>query len=295
MVSANYLTSYTHHVWTTDQINPAVYIPGASSVPNINARRVLNLQNSAVGQFYSSIQQVTDDGRSNYHGLLLSTQQRFARGFSLQANYTISRCMTDRANLEPGIAGAPYMIPGNRAADFGHCPNSPDHNMNLSAVYQIPAAGSSGVTHAVTDDWQISGIVSAASGSYLTVTTGVDNALSGQPNQRANQVLDDPFMPDKSFTQWLNVAAFKAPDPGTYGTMPIDAFRGPGRWNVDMSLTRSFPLATRQLQLRLEAFNVFNHVNPSNPVTGLNSSNFGQITSIASPPRIVQLAVKYIF
>jgi hypothetical protein len=77
--------------------------------------------------------------------------------------------------------------------------------------------------------------------------------------------------------------------------MPIDAFRGPGRWNVDMSLTRSFPLYAEQLQLRLEAFNVFNHVNPSNPVTALNSPNFGQITSIASLPRIVQLAVKYTF
>jgi hypothetical protein len=285
-------------VWTADQINPAVYIPGASTLQNINARRVLSLQNPVLGQYYSSIQQVTDDGTSNYHGLLLSTQQRFSRGFSLQGNYTISRCLTDRANLEPGIAGAPYTIPGNRAADYGHCPNSPDHNVNLSAVYQIPAAGGSAVVRALTGGWQASGILSAASGPYLTVTTGVDTALTGQPNQRANQVLDDPFMPNRTFAQWLNPAAFQPVNtmtPGTYGTMPIDAFRGPGRWNVDMSLTRSLPLARQQLQLRLEAFNVFNHINPSNPVTALSNSNFGQITSIASLPRIVQLAVKYIF
>jgi hypothetical protein len=295
MVSANYLTSYIHHVWTADQLNPAIYIPGASTVQNINARRVLILQNPVEGQYYSSIQQVTDDGTSTYHGLLLSTQRRFARGFSLQGNYTFSRCLTDRANLEPGIAGSPYTIPGNRAADYGHCPNSPDHNVNLSAVYQIPSAGASAVARALTGGWQVSGILSAASGSYLTVTTGVDNALTGQSNERANQVLDNPFMPNQSFAQWLNPAAFQAPAPGTYGTMPIDAFLGPGRSNVDMSLTRSFPLAGQQLQLRLEAFNVFNHVNPSNPVTTLNSSNFGQITSIASLPRIVQLAVKYVF
>jgi hypothetical protein len=99
----------------------------------------------------------------------------------------------------------------------------------------------------------------------------VDNALTGQPNQRANQVLDDPFMPNRSVTQWLNPAAFKAPAPGDYGTMPIDAFRGPGRWNVDMNLTRSLPLAGQQLQLRLEVFNVLNHINLSNPVTSLSS------------------------
>jgi hypothetical protein len=295
MASANYLTSYIHHVWTADQINPAVYIPGASTLQNINARRVLSLLNPGAGQYYSSIQQVTDDGSSTYRGLLLSTQRRLARGFSLQGNYTISRCMTDRANLEPGIAGQPYTIPGNRAADYGHCPFSPEHNANLSVVYQIPKASSSGVVGALTGGWQVSGILSAASGSYLTVTTGVDNALTGQPNQRANQILDDPFMPNQSFAQWLNPAAFRAPDPGTYGTMPIDAFRGPGRWNVDMNLTRSLPLAAQQVELRLEVFNVLNHVNPSNPVTTLNSSNFGQITSIANPPRIVQVAVKYIF
>jgi hypothetical protein len=191
------------------------------------------------------------------------------------------------------------MIPGNRAADYGHCPFSPEHNMNLSVVYQIPPAGPSEIVRALTGGWQVSGIVSAASGSYLTVTTGVDVALTGQPNQRANQLLDDPFMPNRSVAQWLNPDAFqqvKDMTPGTYGTMPIDAFRGPGRWNVDMNLTRSLPLGGQQLQLRLEVFNVLNHINLSNPVTSLSSqSTFGQITSIASPPRIVQLAVKYIF
>ncbi len=295
VVSANYLTSYVHNIWTADQINPAVYIPGASTTQNVNARRVLSLQNPAVGQYYSSIQEVTDDGSSVYHGLLLSTQRRFSDGFSLQGNYTISKCMTDRANLEPGIAGSPYTIPGNRAADYGHCPNSPEHNVNLSVVYQIPSAGNSAVARRLTGGWQVSGILSAASGSYLSVTTGVDTALTGQPNQRANQVLDDPFMPNRTFAQWLNPLAFQAPAQGSYGSMPIDAFKGPGRWNVDMNLTRSFPLAKEQLQLRLEAFNALNHVNPSNPVTALNSPNFGQITSIASLPRIVQLAVKYVF
>ena len=102
------------------------------------------------------------------------------------------------------------MIPGNIAADRGKCPNSPEHNLNASVVYQIPAAGGGAVTRALTRDWQLSGIFSARSGSYFTVTTGVDIALTGQPNQRANQILDDPFMPNRSFSQWLNPAAFRA-------------------------------------------------------------------------------------
>ena len=296
MVSANYLGNVVRNVWTTNQMNPAVFAPGATPA-NTNQRRQLFLQNPATGQYYASIQELDPNGTSNYHGLLLSMQRRRADGFSLQANYTISRCITDRWNQEPGVSGSPYMIPGDREADRGKCPNSPEHSLNASVVYLIPSAGS-GVAAAITGGWQLSAIVSARSGSYFTVTTGVDNALSGQPNQRANQVLDDPFMPNRTFSQWLNPVAFQAPASGTYGTMPLDAIQGPGRWNIDMGLSRSFRTgANSQVQLRWEVFNVLNTVNPDNPVSTLSSFDFGQITALAggTAPRIMQLAVKYPF
>jgi hypothetical protein len=295
MVSANYVGSMTQHVWTTNQINPAVYSPGATT-STTQARRVLTQQNPLEGRYYASIQELDDDGTSNYNGLLLSVQRRRGNGLSLQVNYTISRCISDRWNSEPGVAGAPYVIPGDRAADRGRCLNSPDHSLNASLVYEIPAVGGA-VARALAGGWQLSGILSARSGSYFAVTSGVDNALTGQPNQRANQILDDPFMPNRSFSQWLNPAAFQAAAPGTYGTMPIDGILGPGRWNVDMGLSRSFPLGSRQMQFRWEIFNVFNTMTPNNPVSALNSSDFGRVTSLAAgtAPRIMQLAVKYLF
>ena len=242
MVSANYIGSLTKNLWVTDQINPAVYIPGASTVANTQARRELNLQNAAEGQYFGSVQQVTDDGTASYNGLLLSVQRRRGDGLSIQANYTISRCISDRWNSEPGVAGVPLMIPGNMAADRGKCANSPEHSLNTSVVYQIPPAGS-GKVAAVTGGWQVSGILSARSGSYITVTTGVDQARTGlATNQRANQILDDPFMPDRTFSQWLNPAAFQLPALGTYGTMPLDAMLGPGRLNVDTGVSRTFRL-----------------------------------------------------
>ena len=70
---------------------------------------------------------------------------------------------------------------------------------------------------------------------------------------------------------------------------------GPGRFNVDMGLTRSFRVGgERQLQFRAEAFNVLNRVQLDNPVSALNNSNFGVITS-AGDARIIQLALKYTF
>jgi hypothetical protein len=121
--------------------------------------------------------------------------------------------------------------------------------------------------------------------------------LSGQANQRANQILDDPFTANRTFARWLNPAAFQAPAAGTYGTMPIDAIQGPGRWNVDMGLARSFRLGAQQVQLRMETFNLLNTVNPDNPVSTMSSPDFGRITGLAggTAPRIIQLAVKYLF
>ncbi len=295
MVSANYLGNVVSHVWTTNQINPAVFGPGAT-VANTNQRRLLSLQDPAAGQYFASIQELDPDGTSHYNGLLLSVQRRRAAGFSLQGNYTVSRCITDRWNNEPGVSGSPSTIPGDRASDRGRCNNSPDHSLNASVVYQFPEAGS-GFASALTGGWQVSAILSARSGSYFAVTTGVDNALSGQPNQRANQVLDDPFVPNRSFDQWLNPAAFQSPAAGTYATMPIDAIEGPGRWNIDMGLSRSIAFGPRQIQLRWEVFNVLNTVNPANPVSSLSSSDFGKVTSLAggTAPRIMQLAVKYQF
>jgi hypothetical protein len=297
MVSANYVGSVTKHVWTTNQINPAIYSPGATT-STTQARRLFNLENPVDGKYYGSVQELDDDGTSNYNGLLLSVQRRTGAGLSIQGNYTISRCISDRWNSEPGVAGVPIMIPGDPAADRGKCQNSPEHNMNASILYQIPGVGS-GVTHALTNGWQVSTIMSARSGSYFTVTTGTDDALNGlATNQRANQVLDDPFLPDRTlFSQWLNPAAFKRPAPGTYGTMPLDAILGPGRWNVDFLLSRSFRTGSRQMQLRWETFNIFNTMTPSNPVSVLNNSDFGKVTSLAtgSAPRIMQLAIKYMF
>jgi hypothetical protein len=66
---------------------------------------------------------------------------------------------------------------------------------------------------------------------------------------------------------------------------------------VDMGLSRSFGLGGSQVQLRWEVFNVLNTVNLENPVATLSSPDFGRITALAAgtAPRIMQLAVKYIF
>ena len=290
--SANYVNSRGHRLPVGDNINPAVFQPGATT-GNVNQRRTLFLQNPQQGQYYGNIISIETVGTSVYDALLLSLNHRASKGLTLTGNWTLSRCITDLINYEPGMAGFALSKPGDVAYDRGSCGGGDrKHVVNGTAVYQLPAFAK-GAAGAITNNWQVAGIIRAQSGDHFNVTTGADSALTGQTNQRPNQILDDPFK--KQGNQWLNPAAFQAPTGGTYGNVPINAFVGPGAFNVDFGVTRSFRLGgAREVQFRAELFNLLNSVQKLDPVGTLNSSNFGQITT-AADPRIVQLALKYVF
>ena len=131
------------------------------------------------------------------------------------------------------------------------------------------------------------------SGNWTSVTTGVDNALTGLGGQRAVQILDDPYaarMPEN----YLNRNAFTSPDAGTYSTLRPNTIKNPSQWVNDLAVTRTFRIADNSLQFRWEVFNVANHASFNAPVAALNSSNFGRILTAAAP-RIMQFALKYDF
>jgi len=76
----------------------------------------------------------------------------------------------------------------------------------------------------------------------------------------------------------------------TYGTFPRNGMRGPGAFNVDLALAKTFKIGERAtLELRGDAFNVFNHTQFGNPDTNITASTFGQISTTADP-RILQVA-----
>ena len=311
LVSGNYIGSETTHLLSSVEANPAVYLPGpscvingrsyspCSSVNNTTQRRQLTLQNPQQGQYYGSIVQENATGTMSYNGLFLTAQRRIAAGLTLQGNYTWSHCIntgTQQLIAIPIIAGI-HPIP-SRAGLRGNCSIlEPDrrHNFNLTAVYSTPQISANQALRLIASGWQVSGIVRVLSGDYLSVRSGLDQALSSTDDQRAQQVLPSVYAPNKSIGQWLSPAAFAQPALGTYGNMNPGTVLGPGFWSIDMSVTRKFRLAEkRSLEVRGEAFNVLNHVNPLDPVNTLSSSTFGQIQA-ANDPRILQLAMKFVF
>ena len=298
--SVSYLGNKTSHLWIGNETNPAVYIPGTcagkpcSSTSNTQARRVLTLANPSAGQYYSSMV-VADDGISaNYNGMLTSIEHRFARSYTILANYTWSKCL----GIAPvtSLGGGVIQDPSNVRGDYGPCTYDAPHLFNLSMVY-VSRLGPGGMLSNLLSYWNLAPLVRYQSGLPVNPVSGKDNSLTGVGNDRPNVISTDPYTGASHGTlyQYINPNLFTPNLAGTFGNAGHNSLRGPGSFNVDMALSREFKLHERlALHVRAEAFNLLNHPNFGLPVANISSSNFGQITT-ANDPRILQASMKLTF
>ncbi len=101
---------------------------------------------------------------------------------------------------------------------------------------------------------------------------------------------------ERTIDRWFNTEAFTRPAAFAFGTSGRNIVSGPGSATVDLSAVRDFPLfSNHRLQIRAEAFNLFNRVNLGLPNSTLGAAGFGAIRSTATNGREMQLAFKYIF
>jgi hypothetical protein len=159
--------------------------------------------------------------------------------------------------------------------------------------------------HTQASGWRVSGIYNARSGDPLNILSGKDNAFNGIAAQRPDFVAGkdiygagrsaSDLKPGQSIDNYLNFNAFAQPAAGAFGNVPRNAAVGPAFWQFDMAVSRLIPFGTRRAELRLEAFNLFNHFNWGDPVVNFNSSTFGKITTQTGDPRILQFGIKYDF
>ena len=309
-VAASYLGSHTDRLWNQVAMNPGVFLglgpcmlhglfyTSCSTEGNLNQRRTLSLsaQNPDAARLIGSLDFHTNRGVQDYRGLKLSFQRRAAGGVSLSGTYTVSRCFGDPA-LQTGsfaVLGSLYTNPDDPAFDRGLCDQDRTHLASFTVGAQTPRFVARAL-RSWASDWRISAIISARSGAPINVIAGVDRAHTGSRNQRLNQVLENPYG-DRTLNDWLNPAAFELPASGTLGNFRRNSVRGPGFWTVDAALSRLASLGgTRPVELRVEAFNLFNTFNWDVPEVNFGSSAFGRITSMAGTPRIMQFGVRYAF
>jgi hypothetical protein len=175
----------------------------------------------------------------------------------------------------------------------------------MAGVYRLPALQSWGFWgRNILGGWSMSEILVWRGGFPFSVISGRDTDLDGIGNNRADIVGDPEISGDRStgekLQRWFNTAAFGMPAVGTLGTSGRNSIRGPGYFNMDYSLIKSFPIRygplreTQRLDFRAEFFNIFNHPNFNAPNNNITSPQFGQIQS-AADGRIIQFALKYLF
>jgi hypothetical protein len=334
MFEVAYTGNKTEHIWVPGyEENPAIYIPGNceagqygltapgpcsnTSTANRQARALLTLLNPAEGKYYAvnDVGQAYLDATGRYHGVKFSVEKRLSQGWSANGNYTYSKCINQG---EPGtdIGGGtfpvsqidpltnPYPDP---TTNEGPCAADRRHNFNLSAVVISPGVGS-GFLDLLTKDWQIALIYQVRSGSSLTPAVNGDFALTGGTQRPVIVPGIDPYLPEdqrvwipnnagiNTQLQWFNMAAFANNSPGVWGNVPRGYLFGPGFWNADLAFSRNLNFSGgRRVEIRIEAFNVFDHVNWANPNVTVDSATAGRVTNTSGDPRIMQFALKYNF
>ena len=331
LLSANYVANNTIHMITTENINPSVYvsngtnscvlpngvtITGAggqcSTTANQQTRRVLSILNPNEGRYYSGIGQIDDGGTASYNGLNLSVQKRVSHGLSASANYTWSHCISDVYSDNPTATGVSR--PDNRRAWRSSCLGIDVRQLfGLNMVATTPRF-SNRALGLLASNWQLAPILQLKSAQLFSVFTGTDVALTTVANQTPNLV-GNPYPANKSVNRWIDSSAFLGATPGTYGNLGYNTMKGPGVFQLNVALSRTFAIREGQsIQLRAEAFNLPNHLNPFTPGNGpnggqrggqiaLTAPNFGQITNdisgnnglTAGDYRVIQLALKFMF
>ena len=271
------------------ELNPAVFAPGATTATT-NQRRPLFPN-------FAGITTIESTGRSEYNSFQLTLEKRMQRGFTVLSSYTLSK--TEDHAGENKQTGATQTNPYDLDFDWSYANSDRRHRWVTSFLWQIPGSFDNPLAAGLLSQWSLTGIVSMHSGNGFSVTSGVDNARSGTGGQRAD-ISGDPTLPDDRTNQekilrWFDTSVYSPNALGTFGTSPRNSLRGPGYKNVDLGLHKTFDAgATTELQVRIEAFNVFNWVNFGTPVTSLTSPNFGRITT-ALDARIMQAAVRLSF
>jgi hypothetical protein len=301
LFAANYLGNEDVHLWGPQiQLDYSVYQPGANT-GNVTQRKILTLLNPSQGPYYNAVGDLEDGGTGSYNAMLLTVQRRRAKGLTILGNYTWSHCIGDGVVSQPGSGG---ITPGFRAYNRSNCSGDRLHVANLSTVVESPRFANK-TMRILGSGWQLSGILKLMSGTSFRVSSGIDTTFTGTTdNGRANQILADAYLPNRNKDGWLNINAFAVPTQATGICSPVTLscgygnaaqLRGPGLINLDLGLTRRFQIREGQsMEFRAEAFNAPNHVNPMNPSATLNSQTFGKSVA-AADPRIMQLALKYLF
>ena len=292
VVDVSYVGNQARHLTHRRDLN---YVLPEVALARNSSGAFINATTDTVRQYlgYSTIRSQENTGSSSYNSLQISAQRRITRGANVSLAYTYGKALnnfdTETSDLR---------VPFDASLDKGNASFDRRHVFAMSYVYALPFfEKSNSVARHFLGGWQVSGIVTVQTGQFVNISGGSRATTSPSNGFGTNVDLvgdwrDIPGGQDAN--HWINSAAF-APRIGLIGNVPRNLIEMPGTQNFNLSLMKKVQLTEKfRLQLRAEAFNLFNHPNFRTLVTNLSASNFGTLTQ-TDDPRVFQFGLKVLF
>lgn len=289
-----YVGSVGHHLFTRYQVN--LIDPATGGRP--------------LSQF-SQFGLKANDGNNTFNAMQVSIQRRFMHGFLWQTQYMWEHAIADASTGSGDSISFQNMA--CRRCDRSNSPYDVRQTMTSNFVYQLPFGPGrpflrgNGLASTLFGGWQVSGLITASGGRPVDISIkrkSSDLPDGNTKSQRPDLVPGVPiYAAHQTVDNWFNPAAFATPAKGTHGNLGRYAAFGPGYYEVDTALQKRFALTERfALNVRAEAFNLFNHPIYDDPSGNFSSGGFGQITSVLNTgavgtgtPRRVEFAMRLEF
>ncbi len=313
LLDVRYVGNKGTHLPRFIEANPSIYGPGATAENTEQRREYADCNSAGVCQ-YGSVGLIADDSSSTYHALQIAFSRQFTRNLSFLASYWFSKSLDYISSLN--VAGsAPTLVAGENdlaqnpfdlAAEHGPSLFDAKNRFLFSGSYRLPTwRNASPAAAFILNGWQFNTIATISSGTPFTVYDSANVSLQGSAPEISGfyssrpDLISNPNLGPHTPSQWVSPSAFLQLNPvtqaGQFGNEGRNVVRGPGIESVDVSLFKDFRIAESQrVQFRAECFNSLNHPNFGLPENDMQSPAFGQILQ-AGPPRLLQLALKYIF
>jgi carboxypeptidase family protein len=262
---------------------------------------------------------------SNYNSLQVTLRKQFSRGLTMQAAYTWSKSLTNSTENS-----ANYNNASDLAQQYGPSYFNRPQRFIVNYTYDLPFGKQPGALSKLTSGWSISGVTTVQNGQALTVIDSNAGTIYGtSAGYTDSGIARAQMCPGMTYANiasrgdikqrlggssggpgYFNPAAFcPAPTIGDgtgFGNTGMGIILGPGQFNWDFSVLKNTSLGeNRSLQFRAEFFNIFNHTQFDNPnpnsipyqpaLPNVSAPNFGQIVNTSVNPRVIQLALKFVF
>ena len=261
----------------------------------------------------------TNTAESWYDALRVGARKNGAN-YSFRGFYTWSRSKDTLASSGSYMANMDSFDPETAK---GYSDSHRTHVINLTWRYAFPfgrdineETDQPGWVNALLAGWNASALWTYESGARFSVSSGMENQYAGvyslaDLDRTDNSKIGRYYYDNMNRTiYWIDPGTaqqFSLPETGYPGTSERNVFVGPKYFNLDLAMHKRFRLREGQsVQIRLEAYNVFNKTNLGLPNTDLRcadhvnlnygcSSKFGSITSTVGSPRKMQVAFRYQF